>query len=92
MKVVHPGKILRENFMRKYDLSMNELAKCVFVDRSTISRIHGELADISPEMALRLGKFFGNGPDFWIKLQNAYGLERSKKEISADLKKIKEIS
>jgi len=89
MKVVHPGKIFRENFMYKFGLSETVMAESIFVDRSTVNRLRNENQDISPEMALRLGKLFGNGPDFWINLQNVYNLENAKRDISAELKKIK---
>lgn len=72
---VHPGEVLKEGFLDAYDLSQYELAKRIGVPAPRINAIvHGKRG-ISADTALRLGRFFGNSPQFWLNLQNHYDLQ-----------------
>ena len=89
MRAVHPGEILREDILPEINISESKLAEYLNLSRMTINRLVNERQSVSPEMALRLGKLFGNSPDFWLNLQNAYDLRKAEHSISTELKKIK---
>ena len=89
MRAVHPGEILREDILPEIKISENKLAELLNVSRMTVNRLVNERQAVSPDMALRLGKLFGNSPDFWLGLQNSYDIKRAEQYISAELKKIK---
>lgn len=72
---VHPGEILDEEFLKPLGLTQYRIAKSLRVPARRINEIvHGKRA-ISADTALRLGRFFGNSPRFWLNLQNTYDLE-----------------
>jgi addiction module HigA family antidote len=71
---VHPGEILREDVLPTLRLSVTDAAKQLGVSRQTLHRILAERAAVSPEMAVRLGKFCGNGPGLWLRLQQTHDL------------------
>jgi len=74
LKPVHPGEILREDFMAPLGLSMNKLALELRVPVTRIAEIVHERRGVTPETALRLARFFGTTPMFWMNLQAAYDL------------------
>jgi addiction module HigA family antidote len=71
---VHPGEILREDFMPDYRLTVSGLADALGVSRQSVNELVRERRAVSPEMALRLGRLFGNSPEFWLNLQRAVDL------------------
>jgi addiction module HigA family antidote len=75
---IHPGKILFEEFMQPYKLSQNALAKALKVPPRRINEIVHTKRGISVDTALRLSKFFGTTPEFWLNLQLKYDLETEK--------------
>jgi len=75
LKPVHPGEILMEEFLKPMKISQYRLAKDISVPPRRINEIVKGLRAISADTALRLGKFFGNTPKFWINLQSHYDLE-----------------
>ena len=75
MKPVHPGEILREEFMKPLGLSMNRLALDLRVPVTRIAEIAGERRGITVDTALRLARYFRNSPTFWVNLQMRYELE-----------------
>ena len=70
----HPGAMLREDFMPEYDLTVSKFAKAIGVSRQTVNELIRERRAVSPEMALRLSRFFGNTPEFWLNAQRAFDL------------------
>ena len=70
-------------------MSVTEVARHLRVTRQQVHRILSEQAGVSPEMALRLGKFCGNGPDLWIRMQEAHDLWHAERRIAAELASIK---
>jgi len=84
----HPGEILREDVLPTLRLSVAEAARQLRVTRQTLHRILAGRSAITPEMALRLGKFCGNGPDLWLRMQQAHDLWRAQEQLSAELEKI----
>lgn len=73
---VHPGRIVRHDCLEPLGLSVNDAADALGVSRYTVSRVINERSGISPEMAIRLSKAFGNSPGFWLRLQLDYDLAR----------------
>jgi len=72
---IHPGEILLEEFLNPMDISQYRLTKDISVDPRRINEIvHGKRA-ISADTALRLGRYFGMSPQFWLNLQSHYDLE-----------------
>ena len=73
--IIHPGEILREEFMKPMDISQNALAIAFHVPATRIGEIVNERRGISADTALRLAKYFNTTPEFWIKLQSNYDLQ-----------------
>lgn len=85
IRPIHPGEILREEFMRPLNLTMNKLALDLRVPATRISDIiHGHRG-ITPSTALRLSRYFDTTPEFWMNLQVNYELEVTKER---ELRKI----
>jgi antitoxin HigA-1 len=86
LKPIHPGEILREEFMAPLRLNANKLALALHVPAPTVYEIVHEERGISPEMALRLGRFFRTTPDFWVNLQSDYDLRVARRNKEAIVK------
>jgi antitoxin HigA-1 len=82
LKPIHPGEILREEFMIPFGLNPNRLALALRVPAPSVYDIVKEEWGISPEMALRLAYAFGTTPNFWLNLQSEFNLRvaRNQKE------------
>ena len=85
---LHPGEVLREEFMEPLGLTAYALAKACQIERPRLERIVREQQGISADTALRLAKYFGTTPEFWMNLQSRYELEAAKLEIGRDLEEI----
>jgi addiction module HigA family antidote len=79
---VHPGQILREDVLPTLRLSVTAAAGQLGIARQTLHRIMAEQAAVSPEMAVRLGKFCGNGPGLWLRLQQTYDLWHAERRLA----------
>ena len=84
----HPGEILREDVLPSLGLSVSEAARQLRVSRQTLHRILAGTSAITPEMAVRLGKFCSNGPGLWLRMQEAYDLWNAERRLAKELKKI----
>ena len=82
IKPVHPGEILREEFMVPFGLSMNRVAIDLRVSVTRIADIVNEERAITAGTALRFARYFNNGPTFWMNLQTRYDLEVAEAEIA----------
>src|SRR5204863_7306112 len=78
LPAMHPGELLREDVLPALGRTRAEIARLLGVSRQTLHAILTERAPVTPEMALRLGKLCGNGPEPWLALQTHYDLERLK--------------
>lgn len=81
LKLAHPGKILREEFMEPIGLSAYALAKALDVPLPRVNDIVREKRGISPEMAVLLSVYFGTSESYWINLQGHYDLEIAKERV-----------
>ncbi len=88
-KPTHPGEILKEDFMVPLKLTQMELAKALKTSFRTINEILNEKRNISPEMALRLARYFGTTPDVWLGLQADYDLYKAKLKSKKSINEIK---
>jgi addiction module HigA family antidote len=86
---VHPGEILREDVLPALGLSVTEAAKRLGVSRQQLHRILACTHPITTEMALRVGKFAGNGAGVWLRMQQAYDLWHVEQRMKDELIKIK---
>jgi antitoxin HigA-1 len=89
---ITPGEILFEEFLQANNINQSTLARKIGVPANRISQIiHGK-REISPDTALRLGKFFGIEPQFWLNLQMHYDLKIAKKQIYPQILAIQAIT
>ncbi len=85
----HPGEMLREDFLSDYGLSVAGLAEALGVSRQSVNELLRERRAVSPEMALRLGRLFGNSPEFWLNAQRAVDLWDAAQAIKKEVAHIK---
>lgn len=83
--LIHPGEILREEFMKPMGISQNALAIALHIPATRIGEIVNEKRGISADTALRLGKYFGTTSEFWMNLQSKYNLQVALKENKSDI-------
>lgn len=88
---LHPGEVLREEFLVPLNLSAGALAKTCGLPRTRIERIAAETTGITADTALRLGKALGTSTQLWMNLQNRYDVELAKHEIGKILDKIEPV-
>ena len=79
---IHPGEILRADFMEPLGLSMNRMALDLRVPVTRIAEIAHRRRGITPDTALRLARYFNTSPGFWLNLQSAYDLEVAQDKLS----------
>lgn len=89
VRPTHPGEMLREDFLPDYGLTVISLALTLGVSRQTVNEILRERRAVSPEMALRLARVFGNSPEFWLNAQRAVDLWEANRAIGAKIRQIK---
>ena len=89
IRPTHPGEMLQEDFLPDYNLTVSGLARAVGVSRQTINELLRGRRGVSPEMALRLGRLFGNTPEFWLNAQRAVDLRDAAQAIESEVKRIR---
>ena len=88
----HPGEMLREDFLPDYGLTVSSLAQAIGVSRQTLNELLRERRRVSPEMALRLARLFGNSPEFWLNAQRAVDLWDAARAIEGEVARIRPLS
>jgi addiction module HigA family antidote len=81
MRPIHPGEILREDYLKPLDMSAHALSKALHVPPARVNDIVLERRGISPDTALRLARYFGGDAQSWLNLQQAYDLKLAEKEV-----------
>ena len=84
---IHPGEILREDFMKPLGISINQLARDLDVPPNRISAIVNGKRAITVDTAMRLARYFGTSAQYWLNLQVAYDLEVAGREIQPQIEK-----
>lgn len=82
---IHPGEVLREDFMQPLGLSMNRLALALHVPVPRIAEIVHERRSVTPDTALRLARYFNTSARFWLNLQSAYDLEVAEDKLGGKI-------
>jgi antitoxin HigA-1 len=88
VRPIHPGEMLREDFLPDYGLSVAGLAQALGVSRQTVNELLRERRAVSPEMALRLARLFGDSAQFWLNAQREIDLWDAEQAIAADIDSI----
>jgi len=88
----HPGEMLREDFMTDYGLTTKMLAERLRVSRQTVNELLREHRAITPAMALRLSRLFGNTPEFWLNAQRAVDLWNAQTAYKNELERIQSLN
>jgi antitoxin HigA-1 len=84
----HPGAILREDVLPALRMTVTRFAGYLGVTRQQVHRVLAEQSAVSPDMAWRLGKLLGNGPDLWIRMQEAHDLWHARQRLGKELDRI----
>ncbi|MCC7015821.1 MAG: HigA family addiction module antidote protein [Rhodospirillales bacterium] len=84
----HPGALLREDVLPALRMSVSAAARALGVSRQMLHKILSERAPVTPEMAVRLGKFVGDGPDVWIRMQTAHDVAKARVAMAKIVKRI----
>jgi len=85
---VHPGTVLRDRVLPSLRLTVKGAAAELRISRQTLHRILAGEVSITPHMAVRLGKFCGNGPGLWLRMQQAHDLWNAERTLEAELEQI----
>lgn len=91
-KPTHPGEMLREDFVPDYGLTVAGLAESLGVSRQSVNELLRERRAVSPEMALRLARLFGNSPEFWLNAQRSVDLWVATQSVKEDIERIKPLN
>jgi addiction module HigA family antidote len=86
---VHPGEILREEFLAPLDMSAYALAAALRVPRTRVERLIREETAVTPDTALRLARYFGTTPEFWLGIQARFDIETARQILDRDIAAIK---
>ena len=84
----HPGELLREDILPALRLTVTAAAQKLGVSRQTLHAILAERSAVTPEMAVRLGKLCGDGPDIWLRMQMAHDLWQARRDLAETVKQI----
>jgi addiction module HigA family antidote len=88
LRPTHPGEVLREDVLPALGRNKAEIARALGVSRHTLYELLGERQPVTPQMALRLGKLCGNGPEIWSRMQGAFDLAVAAEAMADELARI----
>ncbi len=86
----HPGAVLREDVFPALNMPKTKIAQALGISRSMLYAILSEDAPITPNVALRLGKFLGNGPELWLDMQVAHDLAVTARDMKRELESVRQ--
>jgi addiction module HigA family antidote len=87
MRPIHPGEVLREEYLVPLDMTAHALAMALHVPAPRINEIVRQKRAITPDTALRLARFFNTTAQFWMNLQSAYDLREAEQETAAQIRR-----
>jgi len=91
LKNIHPGEVLKEEFLDPMDISIYRLSKETGLSQTRLGQLVKGRRGMTAETAIKLGKIFGIAPEFWMNLQSLYDIEEAQKQYKKDLKSIHSI-
>jgi addiction module HigA family antidote len=89
---IHPGEILREEFLAEFGMSPYALAKAIGVPRTRVERIVREETAVTTDTAMRLARFFGTSAEFWLNLQTRFELETARETLAEEIARIRPLA
>jgi addiction module HigA family antidote len=92
LKNIHPGEVLKEEFLAPMGISVYRLAKETGLSQTRIGQIIKAERSITAETAVKLGKFFSVSPEFWMNLQTLYDIEEAQRRYKKDIESIHTVS
>jgi len=92
VRPIHPGEMLREDFLPDYGLTVSGLAEALGVSRQTVNELIRERRSVSPQMGLRLSRLFGSSPEFWLNAQRAVDLWDAAQELGPEVERIQPLT
>jgi addiction module HigA family antidote len=92
LKNIHPGDVLREEFLLPLNITAYKLCKATLIPQTRISEILKGNRSVTADTALRLSKYFGNSPNFWLGLQNDFDIEEEILKGGNEIRQIKKYS
>ena len=92
VRPTHPGAMLRADFLPDYGLTVSAFANALQVSRQTVNELIRERRAVSPEMALRLSRLFGNSAEFWLNAQRAIDLWEAARNVKGKINRISPLS
>jgi len=84
----HPGELLREDVLPTLNVSVSQAARDMRISRQQLHRILACTHPITPEMAVKIGKYCGNGPRLWLNMQTAYDLHKAEQRLAKEINQI----
>jgi len=91
LKNIHPGEVLKKEFLDPMGISVYRLSKDTGLSQTRLGQLVKGKRGMTAETAVKLGKFFGIAPEFWMNLQSLYDIEEAQKQYRKDLKSINSI-
>jgi len=88
IRTVHPGEMLREDVLPALGKPKAEIARLLGVSRQTLYDVLNEKQPVTANLALRIGKLVGGGPEIWLSMQQSYDLEMAERALAKELKAI----
>jgi addiction module HigA family antidote len=92
IRPTHPGEMLREDFLPDYGLTVSRLASELGVSRQSVNELLRERRALTPEMAIRMARLFGNTPEFWLNAQRAVDLWEAERALKKTVRQIKPLT
>ncbi len=89
---IHPGEILREEFLAEFGMTPYALAKAIGVPRTRVERIVREETAVTTDTAMRLARFFGTSAEFWLNLQTRFELETARETLAEEIARIRPLA
>ena len=86
---VHPGEILAQEFLTEFGMTPYALAKAIGVPRTRVERIVREETAVTTDTAMRLARFFGTSPEFWLNLQTRFELQAARETLAEEIARIR---
>ncbi len=92
LRNIHPGEVLKEEFLKPMGISVYRVSKETGLSQTRLGQVIKGKRAMSAETAVKLGKFFGTPPEFWMNLQSLFDIEDARKRYKKDIESIQSIN